>query len=166
MPIINFFFRVVLTLTFSTTLLATTKNDSLVLLFKKNRTMEQHVAHIYAEKPHLQHYLHQPLQNSSEISILEKLQKYTNFFSKYGIDFSMLLYCSYAIYTKHGEIYDENADLTKKSDLKNKILEYIPKNIINAPKHTCFFFDSIEIILKAFIVKTIVKLLIFFVEIG
>lgn len=153
-----------LLIAFSTTL--ATKKDNLTSLFKEKKSIEQYVAQIYAEKPHLQHYFNQPLQHNSEISLQEQLQKYTNLFSKYGIDFSMFLYCSYAIYSKHSEIYAENAALTKKSDLKNKILEYIPRNIINAPKHTCFFFDSIEIILKAFIVKTIIKLLIFFVKVG
>ena len=140
---------------------------SLSFLHNKNKSIEQHVAQLYAEKPYLQHYyMQQPLQNTSSVPLHKKFKKYITLFSKYGIDFSMLLYCSYAIYVKHSEIYAENADLTKNSGLKNKILEYVPKNIINAPKHTCFFFDSLEIIIKAFVVKTIIKLLIFFVEVG
>lgn len=141
---------------------------SLSFLHTKNKSIEQHVAQLYAQKPYLQHYHMQrpPAIITPSIPLHERFKKYITFFSKYGIDFSMLLYCSYAIYTKHSEIYAENADLTKNSGLKNKILEYIPKNIINAPKHTCFFFDSLEIIIKAFVVKTIIKLLIFFVEVG
>ena len=65
------------------------------------------------------------------------------------------------IYEKHGEVYGTELSALKKGGFKENILAYIPSNIINAPKHTSFFLDSVEIIVKAFIVKTIIKLLIF-----
>lgn len=133
---------------------------------KTNKSIEQHVAQLYHEKPYLQHYqLQHSLPPLPSTDMHTTLKQYLSWLSK-GIDISMFLYCAYIIYNKHSEIYAENADLTKNRTLQSKILQYIPKHIINAPKHTCFFFDSLEVILKAFIIKVIVKLLIFLVNVG
>ena len=126
------------------------------------KSIEQHAAQLYFEKPYLQHFLSErEYEKPTTTTLKKRFRKMSKFLSSYGLNLGMFTYCSYKIYEKHGEIYGtENMPLNK-GGLKETILTYIPSNIINAPKHTSFFLDSVEIIVKAFVLKTVIKLLIF-----
>lgn len=125
------------------------------------KNIEQHIAHIYAQKPYLK-------PTPSYLTLLSteqyptKQNRSLTFIKKYGLDLGMLAYCAYSILHKHQQIYSQNTfDSSNGSWIQKKLSYIIPHHMINVSHHTTFFLDSLEIIFKAFLVKTLIKIVLF-----
>lgn len=125
---------------------------------KKN--IEQYVAQLYQQKPYLKPvpaYLTMPTMEAQSTK-----NRSVSFIKKYGLDLGMLAYCAYNMIRKHQQIYAQNAlDSSNHSWIQKKLFYFIPNHMVTVSHHTTFFLDSLEIIFKAFLVKTLIKILFF-----
>ncbi len=131
------------------------RSFDLKLKRKKISNFQQALAHLYAQKPHLlqpQQPIETVITNSPPYSWKKILA--------HSVDLVPLLYFCYGTYgnyTNHTEAHQH----FQESYLHQTILSNFPSLFVNTPRHVGFFLQETELLLQAYLLKLLLKMIVF-----